>query len=60
VSNGGAYRERRISSFLRGGARQLQLHSGVKSVVNLGVYEGKVRKEVFPLHFQEGMCIHDQ
>jgi hypothetical protein len=38
----------------------LQLRSGVKSVVNLGVYKGKVRKEVFPLHFQEGMCIHDQ
>jgi hypothetical protein len=59
VSSGGAYWERRMSCFL-GGARQLQLHSGVKSVVNLGVYEGKVRKEVFSLHFQEGMCIHDQ
>jgi hypothetical protein len=59
VSSGGAYWERRMSSFL-GGARQLQLRSGVKSVVNLGVYKGKVRKEVFPLHFQEGMCIHDQ
>jgi hypothetical protein len=58
VLSGGACWERRILSFL-GGARQLRLHSGVKSIVNLGVYEGKVRKEVFFLHFQEARATRE-
>lgn len=44
--NGGTYQEMRILSFLRGGAKRLQPHSRVKFVASLGIYEGKVRKEV--------------
>jgi hypothetical protein len=44
--SGDACRERRILSFLRGGARQLRLCSRVKFVASLGIYEGKTRREV--------------